>query len=89
MIKNLGYPVILSLVFLTCSCDERVLNGIEEGGNIIGIILAIILGGGFVHGWMTQDKNASSETQRSSAEFGWFGIVLLISVILVLLYKCS
>lgn len=79
----------LGLLLLFSSCDARVSFLMGEGILFIGLIFALILGGGFIYGGITQDKNASSESKKTSTEFGWWGVALVASAILALLYKCS
>lgn len=87
--KHIKKVFLFGLILLMSSCDARVSYLMGEGILFIGLIFALILGGGFIYGGITQDKNASSESKKTSTEFGWWGVALVASAILALLYKCS
>ena len=84
--KKLG---LLGMLMVVTSCDARGSYLMGEGILFIGLIFALILGVGFIYGGITQDINASSESKKTSTEFGWWGVALVASAILALLYKCS
>ena len=80
---------ILGTLILISSCSARTDYLICEGFNFIVFILALIFGIGFLYGWITQDKDSSSESKRITKEFGCMGAIIVIGIILLLLYKCS
>lgn len=89
MIRYIKSLSLLGLTTLITSCDAKVNYVMGEGLLFIGLIFALVLGGGFIFGGITQDKSSSSESKKTSTEFGWWGVAIVVSAILVLFYKCS
>ena len=68
MIEHLKASSLLGILIFVTSCDARASYVMGEGLFFIGLFFALILGGGFIYGGITQNKNASSESKKTSTE---------------------